>query len=83
MEVSTCGTADVRSSDLHLEQAETGLETRSSGVSAALGPARCISLLGPWRLQEQRILNAEGTSTGFSFSLRMTRPKSVLSQDNV
>ncbi len=27
---------------LHLEQAETGLETLKSGVSAALGPERVI-----------------------------------------
>lgn len=31
------------STGLHLEQAETGLETLSKGVSAALGPVRCIS----------------------------------------
>jgi hypothetical protein len=29
---------------LHLEQAETGLDTLKSGVSAALGPVRVISL---------------------------------------
>jgi hypothetical protein len=28
--------------NIHLEQAETGLETLNSGVSAALGPDLCI-----------------------------------------
>lgn len=31
--------------DSHLEHAETGLDTLNNGVSAPLGPRRCISRL--------------------------------------
>lgn len=56
---------------LHLEQAETGLDTLKSGVSAALGPERVIFAILLPELRVQVVLKAVSIPQFPSPSLRL------------